>query len=151
MKRRSLFSSIFNKDLTIKQWLFLIALGALTALGTGYLVIQRNILRFYRDSNEISTIIYCITPTYFRNVEMAELTRLSHIFLLVPNLFWVIVEDAYQTNQLLQNFLDDLGLANRSILLHARTPIQFRLRANVSNIQNFPFKFYLQLFFCLVG
>jgi hypothetical protein len=144
MKRRVLFSGNIIKKLTMKQWIFLIALGALTCLKTGYFVIQRN-------DNEMSPIIYCITPTYFRDVEMAELTRLSHIFLLVPNLFWVIVEDAYQTNQLLRNFLDDLGLNNRSILLHARTPIQFRLRVNVSNPRNFPFKFYLHLLSCLVG
>ncbi len=127
MSRRSLSSTKFVKDLTIKQWLFLMVLG-------GYLVILKNdLIALNSDGSEISPIIYCITPTYFRDVEMAELTRISHLFLLVPNLFWVIVEDAEQTNELIQSLLDDVGLTNRSVLLHARTPVEYRMRVNVSD------------------
>jgi hypothetical protein len=125
MKRRGLSSGEFIKAMTIKEWLFLMALAV-------FLVILKNDLRSY---NKISPIIYCITPTYFRDVEMAELTRISHLFLLVPNLFWVIVEDAEQTNPLIQNLLDEVGLANRSVLLHARTPVEFRMRVNVSDLR----------------
>ena len=38
--------------------------------------------------------IYVITPTYSRPVQKAELTRLASVFLMVPNLHWIVVEDS---------------------------------------------------------
>ena len=47
------------------------------------------------DINDQSMpIIYAITPTYARPVQKAELTRLCHVFLLVPNVHWILVEDS---------------------------------------------------------
>ena len=40
------------------------------------------------------TPIYVITPTYTRAVQKAELTRLASVFVMVPNLHWIIVEDS---------------------------------------------------------
>ena len=43
--------------------------------------------------------IYVITPTYTRPVQKAELTRLATVFVMVPNLHWIVVEDArHKTN-----------------------------------------------------
>ena len=39
-------------------------------------------------------VIYIVTPTFSRPVQKAELTRLSHTFLLVPNVHWIVVEDS---------------------------------------------------------
>ena len=47
------------------------------------------------DINDHSMpIIYAITPTYARPVQRAELTRLCNVFLLVPNLHWILIEDS---------------------------------------------------------
>ena len=40
------------------------------------------------------TPIFVITPTYTRAVQKAELTRLASVFVMVPNLHWIIVEDS---------------------------------------------------------
>ncbi|KAG5673383.1 hypothetical protein PVAND_003439 [Polypedilum vanderplanki] len=72
-------------------------------------------------------IIYAITPTYARPVQKAELTRLSHVFRLVPNLFWVIVEDADETSALVRNLVNRAMLSQRCVLLNAKTPTNFKL------------------------
>ena len=47
------------------------------------------------DVNDQSMpIIYAITPTYARPQQKAELTRLCNVFLLVPNLHWILIEDS---------------------------------------------------------
>lgn len=78
-----------------------------------------------KESNDLPTI-YAITPTYARPEQQAELvrygeilvirnagvsclshsfpmTRISHLFRLQKNLFWVIVEDAEETSVLVRN------------------------------------------------
>lgn len=64
---------------------------------------------------------------------MLTSTRLSHLFRLVPNLFWVIVEDAEETSALVRNLVNRGGLSQRSVLLHAKTPIDFKLTKKVIN------------------
>ena len=44
--------------------------------------------------------IYVITPTYSRPVQKAELTRLATVFVMVPNLHWIVVEDSPQKTNL---------------------------------------------------
>ena len=39
-------------------------------------------------------MIYIITPTYKRTTQMADLTRLSQTLKLVPNIHWIVVEEA---------------------------------------------------------
>ncbi|XP_036338514.1 galactosylgalactosylxylosylprotein 3-beta-glucuronosyltransferase I-like [Rhagoletis pomonella] len=77
--------------------------------------------------------IYAITPTYARPSQKAELTRLSHIFMLVPNLHWIIIEDANTTTSLVRNLLTRAGLAERSTHLHIKTPVNFKLRGKDPN------------------
>lgn len=50
-------------------------------------------------------VIYIITPTYARPVQKAELTRLSHTFMLVKNIHWIVIEDAEKPSDLVRNFL----------------------------------------------
>lgn len=75
--------------------------------------------------------IYVITPTYARHLQKAELTRLSHTFMLVPDLHWIIVEDSSKKTNLITNFLNRLKNEFKfdSIThLHAPTPKQFKLK-----------------------
>lgn len=50
-------------------------------------------------------VIYIVTPTYARPVQKAELTRLSHTFMLVQNLHWIIIEDSQKRTKLVTNLL----------------------------------------------
>ncbi|XP_018566510.1 galactosylgalactosylxylosylprotein 3-beta-glucuronosyltransferase P isoform X3 [Anoplophora glabripennis] len=54
--------------------------------------------------------LYIITPTYSRPEQIAELTRLSHTLMLVPKIIWLVIEDAYHTNDLIEDVLKKSGL-----------------------------------------
>lgn len=41
------------------------------------------------------TIIFVITPTYTRPSQMADMTRLANTLRLVPDVFWIVAEDAH--------------------------------------------------------
>lgn len=77
--------------------------------------------------------IYAITPTYARTVQKAELTRLSHVIRLVPNVFWVVVEDADHSSQLVASLLSRSGLHERTVHLYAKTPTNFKLQGKDPN------------------
>lgn len=55
-------------------------------------------------------IIYCITPTYWRYVQKAELTRISQTLKLVPNVHWIVIEDAAEKSDLVRNVISDSKL-----------------------------------------
>ena len=71
-------------------------------------------------------MIYAITPTYRRPVQKAELTRLCHTFLLVPNFHWILVEDAKVKSKLVTNFLRDCGVTYTH--LNIPTPPDLKLK-----------------------
>lgn len=48
--------------------------------------------------------------------------------MLVPNIFWVLVEDAAKVSDLVKNLLVRNGLENRSVQLFAKTPTDFKLK-----------------------
>jgi len=54
--------------------------------------------------------IYVITPTHRRPVQLAELTRLRAVFLLVPNIHWILVEDAASKSDVVAEFLSSNSL-----------------------------------------
>ncbi len=79
------------------------------------------------DANDASQpTIYAITPTYARPVQKAELVRLCHTFLLVPNLHWVLVEDAKAKTRLVTDFLAGCGVSYTH--LHVPTPAEWKLK-----------------------
>ncbi|XP_063709147.1 galactosylgalactosylxylosylprotein 3-beta-glucuronosyltransferase I [Culicoides brevitarsis] len=80
------------------------------------------------ESGDDLPIIYAITPTYYRPVQKAELTRLSQTIMLVPNIYWVIVEDADEVTELVTNVLKRSGLYKRSVQLTAKTPDDLKLK-----------------------
>lgn len=59
--------------------------------------------------NESMPIIYFVTPTYARSVQMAELTRLGQTLSSVPALHWILVEDASKCNPMVGQLLRRLG------------------------------------------
>lgn len=79
----------------------------------------------YDFYNEDIPIIYVITPTYKRPVQKAELTRLSHTFMLVPKLHWIIVEDSSSKTDLVANLLEESKI--NFTHLFASTPPVFKL------------------------
>ena len=44
-------------------------------------------------------IIFLITPTYTRPTQAADMTRLSQTLQLVPDIFWIVVEDAHNSSR----------------------------------------------------
>ncbi|TKR70551.1 hypothetical protein L596_022562 [Steinernema carpocapsae] len=54
--------------------------------------------------------IFFITPTYFRATQKADLTRLAQTLHAVPNLVWVIVEDALEFSDSVSSILISSGL-----------------------------------------
>ncbi|UXI17000.1 RNA-binding protein Nova-1 [Sarcoptes scabiei] len=90
------------------------------------------------NSNTVSKVtIYFITPTYNRPVQEAELTRLSSTLLLMPNVHWILVEDASNRTGLINDLLD--RVYKRRIYqfnythLYAETPIRFKTRLRDPN------------------
>jgi galactosylgalactosylxylosylprotein 3-beta-glucuronosyltransferase 3 len=70
--------------------------------------------------------IFVITPTYARPVQKAELTRLANIFLLVPNLHWILVEDSPQKSKLVKSLLHRSGI--KYTHLNIETPSDMKLK-----------------------
>ncbi|XP_046451160.1 galactosylgalactosylxylosylprotein 3-beta-glucuronosyltransferase S-like [Daphnia pulex] len=60
--------------------------------------------------NESVPVIYFVTPTYARSVQMAELTRLGQTLSSVPALHWILVEDAPNCNPAVGKLLRRLGI-----------------------------------------
>ena len=52
------------------------------------------------------TPIYIVTPTYARPQQKAELTRLKNVFLLVPSVHWIVIEDASAKTSLVTRFVE---------------------------------------------
>lgn len=58
--------------------------------------------------NEISSLdpLYIITPTYRRPEQIPELTRMSHTLMLVKNVHWLVIEDAYVATKQVTRLLE---------------------------------------------
>lgn len=72
------------------------------------------------NKNSNLPIIYAITPTYWRLVQKAELTRISQTLMLIPNVHWVVIEDSETKTDLVHNLI----LNSKLIVTHlnAKTP-----------------------------
>ncbi|XP_017763552.1 PREDICTED: galactosylgalactosylxylosylprotein 3-beta-glucuronosyltransferase I [Eufriesea mexicana] len=84
-----------------------------------------------RHGYAIKPMIYAITPTFTRPVQKAELTRLSQTFLHLPNLHWIVVEDAESKTKLVTQLLENSGLIYTH--LAAATPPNYKLGRNDAN------------------
>lgn len=54
--------------------------------------------------------IYIITPTYKRITQIADMTRMSQTLMHVPNLHWIVVEDAEKTSDVVRELLERTGM-----------------------------------------
>lgn len=79
-------------------------------------------------SDVLLPVIYIITPTFARPHQKAELTRLKNVFLHVPALHWIVVEDAPQKSHMVSDFLELSGLTFTH--LHQLTPDDWKLKDN---------------------
>jgi len=71
--------------------------------------------------------IYVITPTHRRPEQLAELNRLRSVFLLVPNLHWILVEDSSSKSEPVVEFLRASGLPYTH--LNVATPEAMKLKS----------------------
>lgn len=78
--------------------------------------------------------IYAVTPTYWRYVQKAELTRISQTLALVPNIHWIVVEDSETKTDLVRNLLNDSSLLFTH--LAAKTPPFEKLQDKVCCIKS---------------
>ena len=74
--------------------------------------------------NSSLPVIYMITPTYQRWTQKADLTRLCYTLMHVPNLHWIVVEDAENKSLLVKSLLSQKNSCKvrSSTHLNVRTP-----------------------------
>ncbi|CAF0822155.1 unnamed protein product [Didymodactylos carnosus] len=75
--------------------------------------------------------IYIITPTYNRTEQKADLTRLAQTFYLIPNILWIIIEDAEKPTFRLKKLLDSFSLP--IVHLNYLTPGYLRIKITSTN------------------
>uniref|UniRef100_A0A1L8E218 Galactosylgalactosylxylosylprotein 3-beta-glucuronosyltransferase n=1 Tax=Nyssomyia neivai TaxID=330878 RepID=A0A1L8E218_9DIPT len=68
--------------------------------------------------------LYIITPTFRRPEQLAELTRLGYTLKHVPNLLWLVIEDAEHATVLVTKLLEHIGVP--FVHLVAAMPEKFR-------------------------
>ncbi|XP_058454795.1 galactosylgalactosylxylosylprotein 3-beta-glucuronosyltransferase P [Malaya genurostris] len=68
--------------------------------------------------------LYIITPTYRRPEQLAEITRLGYTLKHVPNLFWLIVEDAESRTEAVTRLLKQINVP----FVHLTAPMPAKYR-----------------------
>ena len=54
--------------------------------------------------------LYIITPTYRRPEQLAEITRLGYTLKHVPNIYWLVIEDADKPTELVTKLLQKINV-----------------------------------------
>ena len=80
------------------------------------------------ERNPEQPTIYMITPTYARWTQKADLTRLCQTLMHVPNLQWILVEDAEEKTALVSRFLRESCASVKTTHLNLRTREDLRLK-----------------------
>lgn len=81
----------------------------------------KHLLQFINIWDELPTI-FIITPTHFRETQMADLIRLRNTLLLVPKIVWIVVEDSLTKSDRIATFamesnLEVIHLAEKTLKL----------------------------------
>ncbi|KHJ80195.1 hypothetical protein OESDEN_20135 [Oesophagostomum dentatum] len=71
-------------------------------------------------------VIYFVTPTSFRPAQKADLTRLSYALAHVPNLYWIVVEDALTASGSIGRILKRSRLPHTH--LSVKTPANMKMK-----------------------
>uniref|UniRef100_A0A0N5C4C3 Galactosylgalactosylxylosylprotein 3-beta-glucuronosyltransferase n=1 Tax=Strongyloides papillosus TaxID=174720 RepID=A0A0N5C4C3_STREA len=78
--------------------------------------------RIYTKENIApSTQIIIITPTYKRYTRIADITRMSNTLRLIPNVYWILIEDGDEKSKLLNRLLERSQIPY-SYLVHKTAP-----------------------------
>ncbi|XP_060562903.1 galactosylgalactosylxylosylprotein 3-beta-glucuronosyltransferase 3-like [Ruditapes philippinarum] len=90
-------------------------------------------IRLSHLKNENSGLpkIFLITPTHMRPQQKAELTRLSYTLRLVPNVHWIVIEDAAAKTVLVSKFLTNCKVPYTH--LNIATPGKLKLKESDPN------------------
>ncbi|XP_043671437.1 galactosylgalactosylxylosylprotein 3-beta-glucuronosyltransferase P-like [Vespula pensylvanica] len=87
--------------------------------------------------NEISLDpLYIITPTYRRPEQIPELTRMSHTLMLVKNIHWLVIEDAYVATKQVTRLLERTGLKFDHLTAPMPEKYKFRNGAKPRGVSN---------------
>ena len=78
------------------------------------------------DSNQLDLLptIFCITPTYARHTQKAELTKQCQTFMHVKNLHWIVIEDSDTQTELVTKLLHHCPV--KSTLLNRKTSTKLK-------------------------
>ena len=79
---------------------------------------------FTNHRDDLPTI-YAITPTVKKLVQKADLTRLSYTLKWVPNLHWIIIEDAEEKSDMVERLLKKSKISYTH--LNFRTPDEHQI------------------------
>ena len=82
-----------------------------------------------------TTPIYKVTPTYARPQQKTELTRLRSMFLLVPGVHWLVVEDAPAPLALVTSLLAASGLATTHLAVQNPGDMKLQPRSSSRMVQ----------------
>uniref|UniRef100_A0A0N4ZWN8 Galactosylgalactosylxylosylprotein 3-beta-glucuronosyltransferase n=1 Tax=Parastrongyloides trichosuri TaxID=131310 RepID=A0A0N4ZWN8_PARTI len=83
-----------------------------------------------KDKSKNVRIIF-ITPTYKRFTQKADLVRLSQTLINVPNILWIVVEDADEKNENIYKFLNNSAIPFAHLC--SKTPENKKLHENDPN------------------
>uniref|UniRef100_A0A7E4V615 Galactosylgalactosylxylosylprotein 3-beta-glucuronosyltransferase n=1 Tax=Panagrellus redivivus TaxID=6233 RepID=A0A7E4V615_PANRE len=78
-------------------------------------------------------MVFFVTPTKRRPEQKADLTRLGQTLAHIPNLFWILVEDAEGPSDMIRDLLDRLKMTQTSAHLAVSTPEKMRMNASDPN------------------
>ncbi|CAJ0581586.1 unnamed protein product, partial [Mesorhabditis spiculigera] len=86
----------------------------------------RDHLKLLGSSSDKMPMIYFVTPTHFRPSQRADLTRLSQTLAQVPNLHWIVVEDADSTSSSVAEVIKRVKLPYTHV--NAKTPTDMKMK-----------------------
>lgn len=99
--------------------------GGINSMAT---IDDQNICNNLKKSAELASLppLYIITPTYKRPEQLAEITRLGYTLKHVPNVLWLVIEDAAVPNGLVTRQLERIGVPFEHLI--APMPERFKKR-----------------------
>ncbi|XP_071521050.1 galactosylgalactosylxylosylprotein 3-beta-glucuronosyltransferase P-like [Panulirus ornatus] len=72
--------------------------------------------------------LYIITPTYPRAEQLAELTRTAQTLMNIPNVVWIVSEDAVEATPAVTNYLNESDL--HTVYLRVQMPSKYQKERN---------------------
>ncbi len=82
-------------------------------------------MNFYETYHELP-VIYLVTPTHYRETQLADLTAVINTLWLVPKIFWIIIEDAPTKSYRIGKLLNNSKIEH--VHLNVNTPDDMRIK-----------------------